>query len=761
MQTAKNVKLNIQGDIQGSNIIVGDHNISLGEVTGGIVNIIQQKEQVTFEPLPRPVGLRPRPISNFLNRTTEIEKIKSAFTNSMPVSLFGESGIGKTSLLRQISYLQETNQFADGIVYILANDEGCEDLLQLIFDAFYKSNANIKPTETQIRSYLKNTRALIVLDDIKLQREDTQFLLDAIPNSVFIFTSLKRSLWGDGYIIALEGLPENEALQLFSQELGRNLNQTEIESAKKICATLLYHPLRILQTASMIREDGISFPQALSTLTEAQTASPVLEATLQQSSETQKKVLSLLAVAGGYMLTREHLAALAGNLRDEDLQPLIKRGFVSADESGFRLSGEAVLSLSNMWDLSGWEDALLNHLSNWLQSAPQGMVVDKFASTLFYLIQRAGEKKQWKNVVIIGRWLEQLYALKKKWEGWLKILNLLRMAAQALGDKYLQGWVFHQMGSRSMCLGSKMEAQEFLKQALEVRKAIGDKAGLQATQHNMNVLMNVPAPVQQTPNPKPKPSTRSLARVFVGGTTAVVVTTALVLAGVYFYPTAEPEPTSTPTATSTLHPTVTATIEPTITARPTPQKVVLFDFVAEADKAEWDYVPSVSILEFFQNEIIFNPPLDGSSPESYVSLNGSYVGWERVPRLEDTSIQDDLVLLTYPSGAKIQGYYYLENIVLQAGDELVLHVGHKYPDGEFPISPFVITFRVTYLTNDESFLLAEIEDKYDGKTHEMKVEIPENLYGTYGAFVLEVDSQGDPFFDWGAWLNATIEGLAR
>lgn len=761
MQTAKNVKLNVKGDIQGSNIIVGNHNISLGEVNGSIVNIIQQKDQAVFEPLPRPAGLRPRPIANFLNRTPEIEKIKNAFTTSMPVSLFGESGIGKTSLLRQVAYLQEINQFTDGIVYILANDEGCEDLLQLIFDAFYKSNANVKPTETQIRTYLKSTRALIILDDIKLQREDTQFLLDALPNSVFIFTSLERSLWGDGYVISLDGLPEKESVQLFERELGRMLNDDEKEPAAKICRVLLYHPLRILQTASMMREDGLTVSQAFTTLTSSRTQSPILETTLEKISETQKKILSLLAVAGGYVLTREHLEKLAGSLRDQDLQPLIRRGFVSEAESGFRLSQEAVGSLTSMWNLSGWEDALINHLSTWIQSAPQDMVVDKVANTLFYLIQRAGEKKQWKQVEIIGRRLQQLYALKKKWQGWLKILNLLRMAASALKDKFLEGWVSHQLGSRAMCMGSKAEAQVFLKQALEIRKAIGDKPGLQVTQHNLNVLLNVPAPIQNSPSPKPKPQSSNLARIFIGGTSAVVVTALIVLAGFYFYPFLEPAPTSTPTATEVPTSTLTPTLLPTITATATPQKTILFDFVNEADKAEWRYIPSVSILEFFQDDIVFNPPLDGTSPESYVSLNGSYVGWERLPRLEDTSIEDDLVLLTYPSGSKIQGSYDLSNIVLQAGDELVLHVGHKYPDGEFPISPFVVTFRVYYLSNDESFLLAEIEDKYDGKTQEMKFEISEKLYGSSGIFILEADSQGDPFFDWGAWMYAALEGLPR
>src|SRR5690606_6201309 len=149
-----------------------------------------------------------------------------------------------------------------------------------------------------------------------------------------------------------------------------------------------------------------------------------------------------------------------------------------------------------MWDLSGWEDALIGHFSNWLQTAPQDMLVDQVASTLFHLIQRAGEKKQWKHVVTIGRRLEQLYALKKKWDGWLKILNLLRMAASALKDKLLEGWVTHQLGSRVMGLGLKSEAHELLNQALKIRKAIGDKSGIQATQHNLNMLMSVPVPNQ-------------------------------------------------------------------------------------------------------------------------------------------------------------------------------------------------------------------------------------------------------------------------
>src|SRR5690349_23954962 len=68
------------------------------------------------------------------------------------------------------------------------------------------------------------------------------------------------------------------------------------------------------------------------------------------------------------------------------------------------------------------------------------------------------------------------------------------MAAKALADRKLEGWVMHEMGSRALSMGVKDTAREFLNQALNIRQAIGDKAGMALTQHNMNVLLGAPLP---------------------------------------------------------------------------------------------------------------------------------------------------------------------------------------------------------------------------------------------------------------------------
>lgn len=769
----KNINIHIGGDFEG-NIIIGDNNVVN---TPHGIKVDKVKAQAKFERRTKPINLRPRAFTGLLGRANELQIIQTAIANNSPVTLFGENGIGKTSLIRQASHLNENKNFDDGVIYLSANGEERNDLLQQIFDSIYISTPNYKPTDAQIRNDLKNIRALIFLDDLTLKREDVTTLLDTMPKSLFVLASDERALWGEGQAIGLDGLPENESMQLFERELGRNLKEDEKPTALQIFKILLFHPLRILQTASIMREDGQSIQQVFASLTKTQTQSAPLEVIIQKSNETQKKILSLLAVAGGFVLTREHLAKLAGaKTFDVDMNALLGRGLVEVQGANFRLSNESVKSLIQLWDLSGWEDALINHFANWLQTAPQDMLVDQVANTLFHLIQRAGEKKQWNNVVVIGKRLEQFYALKKKWDSWLKILNLIRLAAQYLKDQYLSGWVLHQLGSRAMCLDLKSEASDLLNQALKIRKALGDKDGLAVTQHNLNVLMNVPVPNKIS---KPKLSALQKTLLIGGAGGGLIVFVLLITAGVIYFAT-PPEipatPTDRPTNTPTPPPTFTATqeiitVSPTPTRRvtftPVPREVKLFDFVKSAPDAIWTIVPEPFYSEFVA-PFEFQLDTGDISPEEYGASYGAYAGLARSPALEDKS-KDEISLLTYPHNADsyLSGTYDLTSITLREGDRFLARVGHVFPGGEFPTSPFSVRFVVKFYEADPAFfpksfvVIAEQEDFYDGKTHDVNFLITSKLAGKSGWFVLETYSGEDSIFDWAVWIDAELRGLAR
>lgn len=777
MTTPQNVEVNVQGSFSG-NLVVGNHNIVVNNPNGGVVNIVPPRPPA--EPRTRPVNLRPRDFPELLDRTSEIDALTAAVHSLKPVTLFGENGIGKTSLLRKAAHVVNAKKFPDGVIYKAVRADARDDLLQDIYDSFFVSNADQKPDDDEVRARLNEIRALVILDDITLSREDTAFVLDTMPQSVFILASTERVLWGEGQAISLDGLPEDMAIQLFQQELGRSLLEDEKPVAAQICRMLLAHPLRILQTASMIREDGLSIPQAFQKLTTTRTQSPTVEIAVQKSSDTQKKIFSLLAVAGGFALTRDHMLKMIPVANFEaEVKSLVARGFVSEQGPNLSLSSDAASAIGKLWNLTDWEDALVGHFTNWLQTGPQDMLVDQASDLLFHLLQRVGEKKQWPQVVKLGKALERISILQKKWQRWVKILDLLRMAARALMDKNLEGWVLHQMGTRTMCLGMKVEAQGFLKQALELRNAIGDKAGLQVTQHNLNVLMNVPAPAQSSKPVRPRNgnTTRWLTLAAGGGGAGIVFLVLAFLAYRFVYPpaTATPIPPS-PSETFTPSPppntfTPTGTKRPTGTPTPThtstPAPVVLFDFVKNADNPDiafWEYITDVGTFDELSYPVVFISDPKLYDPAEYMKLNETaYVGWLTTPAVEDRSLEN-LVVAAYPERANsiVRGSYLIP-FPLQKGDVFVARVGHINPYKELPFDNDGLTYRVYFLdfATEQFILLGEQRDFMDGKTHAWRIPISDKLDGSRGRFILEIDPGTELRFDLGAWLDAYLEGVPR
>ncbi len=63
---------------------------------------------------------------------------------------------------------------------------------------------------------------------------------------------------------------------------------------------------------------------------------------------------------------------------------------------------------------------------------------------------------------------------------------------QSIGDQVTESWVWHQLGTRELCLGNQSSTQKFLNEALRIRESLGDKIGAEATRHNLNILNQVP-----------------------------------------------------------------------------------------------------------------------------------------------------------------------------------------------------------------------------------------------------------------------------
>jgi hypothetical protein len=596
VSTYGNVHATIDGDIQGQ-VAVGNH-IYQFNVNGGVVNVAPPAEGKKFRRRKSPVDLRPRPFPSLLDRNDETAAVKSALKATVPVDLFGPGGIGKTSLLRSLAHNSELDVFPDGVVYRRVAGLGLEDVLQDLFDAFHESQPNFKPTNSEIRIGLQRIKALILLDDLSLNRDEVIALLDTVPGCAFILASLERDLWGEGRIIPLPGLPITEAVNLFVRELNRTLNDQEQAEIREICVKLGGHPLQILQSASLVRENAASFSDIRAKLQQDEPEEAVVSASLKSSTDKQKSLVAILAAAGGVGVPVEHLRALSqSDTVVKDLRDLASLGLVQEEGPGFRLVGELSGTISKLWDLTAWEDRLIEFLADWLLRKPVQKLLGDSVDVLVSSIQKAGEKNRWSEVVSIGRGLERTLILWRRWQTWLDILKLILKAARALGDRKVEAWALHQLGTRAACLGFSESARGFLTGALQIRQAIGDQAGLAVTQNNLNVFFNIPVPPQ--PGQARSGCRRYLNYGAIGAGGVVVVVAVVAVAWFLFSPIFAPvalsptpvvvtvEATETPvppthTDIPTDTPTVTLTPTTTPTRTLTPRPVVI-DFSVLAD----------------------------------------------------------------------------------------------------------------------------------------------------------------------------------
>ncbi len=542
--SSRNVQLQVDGNVSGQ-IAIGDNILQIGELHGGVVNIIAPSQKPNFSPQARPVHIRPRAFSGLLDRAKELGDVAGALDVPESVSIHGRDGLGKTAFLRYLAYNSPEDHFPDGVLYLSARGTNVDDLLQNIFESFYTSDQPAKPTHTQLCQLLQNVHALILLDDVVLTRDQISELINSAPQCVFIFASLERCLWGEGRCIELEGLPTQEALTLIERELGRRLAAQEKSIAESFCQKSKGHPLLVIQAAALVRQ-GRTFAEIENQFYGSEAL--VVETKLNRLTDLQQRVLSLLAALGNFPVSSDHLAALTlSKDLDVQLKALLDLHLIQANSPAYNLTGSLALSLERITDLAKSEDRVLEYFIQWIKQNPPLPDVTDVLNLLLSLLEKANRDGRWDDVISLGRGVEKALILQKRWQTWLQVLEWILKAARALGDRATQGWALHQLGTRSLCLGDLESARQFLTQALSIRQALGDRAGAAVTQHNLNLITAPPVPPRETPRSQPRPAPPS------GGSSAlkmilgiIIVVIVGVLIWILIHPVPPPPPPTPP-----------------------------------------------------------------------------------------------------------------------------------------------------------------------------------------------------------------------
>jgi len=203
-------------------------------------------------------------------RFEESEKLKHRLLNYSAKSsdvlvisaIHGLGGIGKTILATVLAHDPEVkNRFSDGVLWATLGQE--PDVLSLL-SAWIQAlgDYNYQPTKLDLatehlRTLLQDKSMLLVVDDAWNVSDVEPFLVTGSNCQVLVTTrdSLIASAVG-ARLFELDVMTEDQSMMLFSNRLGRNLENSEKKSAVDLAKTVGYLPLAIQLAAAQI-EDGV------------------------------------------------------------------------------------------------------------------------------------------------------------------------------------------------------------------------------------------------------------------------------------------------------------------------------------------------------------------------------------------------------------------------------------------------------------------------------------------------------------------------
>ena len=483
----------IDGAVTGQ-AVVGDHNVVINATHGSTITMLGPGE------LPRPVRrariillpqLGPPPVG----RAGELDRLVAMAGPGGLIHLYGEPGIGKSTVLRGLA--GRLAERGDAVVFLDGGGRDSEDLLQAVFECCYDSTG-YRPSDIELRRLMTGLRISLIIDDLRAPEE----LLDAVPDACLIWSSAHPVSSPEAQGMRLSGLARADAVSLLERRLGRPLAGGETATAEALWAFAGGRPSSIVRALAALDGQGVlpSTPDGLLTVL------------LPHLDGWSRRALGLLHAVRPAAITYGLLRVMLPG--QHSIDPLVHCGLVIAGEDGLRIAADVDLPA----DLSPDPDRVadvINNLLAWLRPPVTAARLGADGPAIARLIDRAIECGHPDLAQRLARAAAPPVGASVRWGAWRDILAGGMTAAKQTGDHRALAYFAHEDGIRLLGLGKRVAAGVALGTAIALWRHLGDRAGQSASEQAQQLAIPQPPDPGLLPddvwpsagNPDPDPTT--------------------------------------------------------------------------------------------------------------------------------------------------------------------------------------------------------------------------------------------------------------